>query len=149
MKIILKEDVAGLGNREQIVNVKDGYARNYLIPRGLALVATESNIKIVKEESKWKLKKEEKDKIHAENLAEKLNKLEKIEIKVKVGANDKLYGSVTSHDIAEQLSKLGYSVDKKKIVISEPIKQLGISNVTLNLFKNVNVNLKVEVLKEE
>ncbi|MCS7164213.1 MAG: 50S ribosomal protein L9 [Thermodesulfovibrio sp.] len=147
MRIILKEDVQGLGKAGQIVNVKDGYARNYLLPKGLALIADEKNLKLL-EYQKRKIEEEAKKKRQdAESIAERLSTLE-LKIQAKAGEDQKLFGSITSKDIAEALQKEGFSVDKKQINILEPIKRLGEYEVEVKLLQNVTARLKVVVVSE-
>ncbi|MEN2985817.1 MAG: 50S ribosomal protein L9 [Thermodesulfovibrionaceae bacterium] len=147
MKIILKEDIQGLGKAGQIITVKDGYARNYLIPKGLALVADEKNLKLV-EYQKRKIEQEAKRKRQdAENLAERLSELQ-LTIKAKAGEDQKLFGSITAKDIAEALQKEGISVDKKQIIINEPIKRAGEYEIQIKLVGGLVANLKINVLPE-
>ncbi|MCS7203091.1 MAG: 50S ribosomal protein L9 [Thermodesulfovibrio sp.] len=147
MRIILKEDIQGLGKAGQIITVKDGYARNYLIPKGLALIADEKNLKLV-EYQKRKIEQEAKRKRQdAENLAERLSELQ-LTIKAKAGEDQKLFGSITAKDIAEALQKEGISVDKKQIIIDEPIKRAGEYEIQIKLVGGVVANLKINVLPE-
>lgn len=147
MRVILKEDVQGLGKAGQIVNVKDGYARNYLLPKGLALIADEKNLKLL-EYQKRKIEEEAKKKRQdAESIAERLSTLE-LKIQAKAGEDQKLFGSITPKDIAEALQKEGFSVDKKQINILEPIKRLGEYEVEVKLLQNVTARLKVVVVSE-
>ena len=147
MKIILKEDVHGLGRAGQVINVKDRYARNYLLPRGLALVADEKNLKAL-EYQKKKFEEETKKKIQdAESVRQRLTAFE-LTIKAKAGEDQKLFGSITAKDIAEALQKHGLSVDKKQINISEPIKRVGEHEVELKLHSNVSAKLKINVVAE-
>ncbi len=147
MKIILKEDVHGLGRAGQVINVKDGYARNYLLPKGLALVADEKNLKAL-EYQKKKFEEEAKKKLQdAESVQQRLTAFE-LTIKAKAGEDQKLFGSITAKDIAEALQKHGFSVDKKQINISEPIKRIGEHEVELKLHSNVSAKLKINVVAE-
>ncbi|MEN2994427.1 MAG: 50S ribosomal protein L9 [Thermodesulfovibrio sp.] len=147
MRVILKEDVQGLGKAGQIVNVKDGYARNYLLPKGLALVADEKNLKVL-EYQKRKIEEEAKKKRQdAESIANRLSSLE-LKIQAKAGEDQKLFGSITAKDIAEALQKEGFSVEKKQINILEPIKRLGEYEVEVKLLQNVTARLKVVVVSE-
>jgi large subunit ribosomal protein L9 len=148
MEIILKKDYEKLGKAMDIVKVKDGFARNFLIPQGIAMPATKGNKKMIEESIKLALKKEEKRKEMAKEMAKKIEKIP-CTIKVKVGEDDKLFGSVTSQEISDFLKKEGYEIDKKSIEIEEPIKQLGVYIVKINLHKDVFANLKVWVVKEE
>jgi len=147
MKIILKEDIHGLGKAGQVINVKDGYARNYLLPRGLALIADEKNLRVL-EYQKKKFEEEAKKKLQdAESVRQMLTAFE-LTIKAKAGEDQKLFGSITAKDIAEALQKQGFSVDKKQINISEPIKRLGEHEVELKLHSNVSARLKINVVAE-
>ncbi|MCX8033697.1 MAG: 50S ribosomal protein L9 [Thermodesulfovibrio sp.] len=147
MKVILKEDVPTLGKAGQIINVKDGYARNFLIPRGLAFVADEKNIKLL-EYQKKKIEEEAKKKRQdAESVALRLSEIQ-LTIKAKAGEDHKLFGSVTSKDIAEALEKQGFSIDKKQVNIVEPIKRLGEYEVEVKLHSNIITKIKVNIIAE-
>lgn len=148
MQIILREDIDKLGNRGDVVKVKDGYARNFLLPRKLAVNANESNKKIVEQERQAHLRKEATLKGQAEELG-KLMANVTIVIKQKAGENDHLFGSVTAQDIANALEAQKYTIDRKKIVLDEPIKQLGDYKVTVKLHKDVSVEIPVSVTKDE
>jgi large subunit ribosomal protein L9 len=147
MRIILKQDDENLGDAGQIISVKDGFARNYLIPRGVAYEATNANLKRFEEEKKHLLLKSEKEKKQSEMLAEKLEKVS-CTISVAVGEEDKLFGSVTSQDIADALQEKGIELDKRKIQLEEPIKSLGIYTIPARLHPEVNANVKVWVVKK-
>ncbi len=148
MEIILLKDVDSLGKSGEKVNVAPGYARNYLIPKKLALKATKGNLKKLDDISHKDDKARERDKASAEALKEKIETLTLTLLKP-AGEEDKLYGSVTSTEIAAALSMEGIDVDKKKIVIDEAIKRLGDYTVSVKLFSEVVANLKIEVLREE
>jgi large subunit ribosomal protein L9 len=148
MQIILREDIDKLGNRGDVVKVKDGYARNFLLPRRLAVTANESNKKIVEQERQAHLRKEATLKGQAEELGKLMANLT-IVIKQKAGENDHLFGSVTAQDIANALEAQKYTIDRKKIVLDEPIKQLGDYKVTVKLHKEVSVEIPVSVTKDE
>jgi large subunit ribosomal protein L9 len=148
MQIILREDIDKLGNRGDLVKVKDGYARNFLLPRRLAVSANESNKKIVEQERQAHLRKEATLKGQAEELGKLMANLS-IVIKQKAGENDHLFGSVTAQDIANALEAQKYTIDRKKIVLDEPIKQLGDYKVTVKLHKDVSVEIPVSVTKDE
>ncbi len=148
MQIILREDIDKLGNRGDMVKVKDGYARNFLLPRRLAVTANESNRKIVEQERQAHLRKEATLKGQAEDLGKLMANLS-IVIKQKAGENDHLFGSVTAQDIANALEAQKYTIDRKKIVLDEPIKQLGDYKVTVKLHKDVSVEIPVSVTKDE
>ncbi|HAP68033.1 MAG TPA: 50S ribosomal protein L9 [Nitrospinae bacterium] len=147
MKLILKDDVKGLGGMGQEVDVADGYGRNYLIPKGLAMAATVGNLKILKNEISQKGRKIVKLKGEAEDLAKRIEKIS-CRLAKKAGESDKLFGSVTSQEIAEQLKKEGFNIDKRKIDIDTPIKNLGTHSVSIRVYPGVVANLKVEVVKE-
>ncbi len=148
MKIILKEDVERLGRKGDIVTVKDGYARNYLIPRGLALPVTRGNIRMIEEEKRRLLRQREKEAKTAQELADKLSSLE-LEIYKKAGENDVLYGSVTAADLAEALKEKGFEVDRKNILLEEPIKRLGVHYFEVRVHHDVKARVRVVVKKEE
>ncbi|ACI20510.1 50S ribosomal protein L9 [Thermodesulfovibrio yellowstonii] len=147
MKVILKEDVHGLGRAGQTINVKDGYARNYLLPRGLALIADEKNLKVLEYQKKKFEEQAKKKRQDAESIAERLSALE-LTIKAKAGEDQKLFGSITAKDIAELLQKEGFLVDKKQINISEPIKRVGEHEVEVKLLSNLSAKLKINVVAE-
>lgn len=147
MKIILLEDVDKLGKRGAVVSVKDGYGRNFLLPRKLAAVATEGNLKRVEMEAKKYKVKEAKEEADASQIKANLEALS-LSIEMKAGEGDVLFGSVTSADIAELLEKKGYNIDKRKIELDEPIKRLGSYQVPVKLFKSVSANIKIDVVKE-
>jgi large subunit ribosomal protein L9 len=147
MEVILREHVDNLGKRGEIVKVADGYARNYLLPRNLALPATDANRKHVERERKIVEGREAQERSQAEGIASKLAALE-IVITRRVGETDQLYGSVTSADIAESLKAKGFEVDRRKLILPEPIKAIGDHEVPLKLHREVTVPLKVRVLKE-
>ena len=147
MKIILRQDVERLGQRGDIITVKDGFARNYLIPRKLALVATPGNLKTFQEEKKQLDVRENKDRRLAEQLAKKMKSVS-ITATVAVGEEDRVFGSVTAQTIAGLLKDKGYEIDKKKILLEEPIKALGVYTVSLKLHQDVEGKVKVWVVKE-
>lgn len=147
MEIILRQDYQGLGKTGDVVKVKDGYARNFLIPKGIAYVASKENKKRLENELKLKSWKVEKEKLAAEELAKKLANVS-CTIPVQVGEEDKLFGSVTSQNIAEALAAQGIEVDRRKIQLEEPIKSLGIYSVPIKLHPEVEATVKVWVVKE-
>jgi len=147
MQVILREHVDNLGRRGEIVKVADGYARNYLLPRKLALLATEGNKKqIERERGKFVVKEAEEQKV-AEAMAERLGALD-IAIAKKVGETEALYGSVTTADIAEALAAKGVEIDRRKLHLSEPIKRLGEFDVPVRLHPDVTAHVKVRVVAE-
>ncbi len=147
MKLVLREDVDTLGKRGQVINVAKGYARNFLLPKKLAFIATDENIVRVEQQKKIVHAKELREKEEAEELAKKFKDLS-ITIIKKVAENQVLYGSVSQGDIAEKLVEEGYEIDKKRIVIDEPIKKLGIYDVSIMLHTEVVPTIKVWVVKE-
>lgn len=148
MEIILRKDVENLGSIGETVNVKNGYARNYLIPRNLAYIATEGARKRIELEKRQYAKQVAKEKEGAELLAEQLSELQ-ISIPMKVGEEGKLYGSVTPQMIAQELSIRGYDIDRRSIVIDDPIKSLGVFDVKVKLHPEVTGTLKIWVISEE
>ncbi|HUJ23411.1 MAG TPA: 50S ribosomal protein L9 [Bryobacteraceae bacterium] len=147
MEIILREDIDKLGARGQVVKVASGYARNYLLPKRLAVPATAANKKIVEQERQAHLRREAKMKSEAEDLAKLLGGVT-VTIAQKAGENDQLFGSVTAKDISEALEKQNFSVDRRKIQIEEPIKQLGDYKITVRLHREVPVEVTVQVVRE-
>jgi large subunit ribosomal protein L9 len=147
MEVILREHVDNLGRRGEIVKVADGYARNYLLPRKLALPATESNKKHVERERKKLETRESEEKAQAEAIAARLVSVE-IVIARRVGETDQLFGSVTAADITEFLKEKGFEVDRRRIILPEPLKMIGDHDVPLKLHREVTVPLKVRVVKE-
>jgi large subunit ribosomal protein L9 len=148
MEVILREEVEKLGNRGSIVKVADGYARNYLLPKKLAVAATESNRKIVEQEREAWLRKEAKIKTDAEDLARLLSGVT-LTFRQKVGENDHLFGSVTAKDIADALEKKNFHLDRRKVLLEEPIKTLGEHKVSLRLHREVSTEIPVIVEKED
>ena len=148
MKVILKNDVRNLGSYGDEVEVADGYGRNYLIPKGLALQATDQNKSVIDQKKKIILTRLEKDKTEAESIVNQLL-AEEICFKRKAGESDKIFGSVTSHDIAEFLNAKGFNIDKKKILLDDPIKNLGSFTVSIKIHPDVPCTLSVKVDKEE
>ncbi|RJQ48248.1 MAG: 50S ribosomal protein L9 [Nitrospiraceae bacterium] len=146
MKVILKDDVKGLGIMGSVVNVANGYGRNYLIPRNLAIEANPKNIRQLEHEKNIILARSKKIIRSAEDLAKKISGIT-LSIEAQSGEEDKLFGSVTSMDIAEALIAQGVEVDKRKIVLEEPIKRLGTYTVTVKLHHDVSANVTVEVKK--
>jgi large subunit ribosomal protein L9 len=146
MKIILKEDVKDLGAMGAVIDVANGYGRNYLIPRNLAVEANPKNIKQFEHQKNIILTKAKKVKMDADELANNLSAMT-IEIEVKAGEEDKLFGSVTSKDIAEAIAKQGIEIDKRKILLEEPIKRLGTYEVSIKMHQDVTATLNVEVKK--
>jgi large subunit ribosomal protein L9 len=147
MEIILREHVEHLGKRGEIVKVADGYARNYLLPRKLALPVTAGNRKHVERERKIMETRESEEKGQAQAMGARLNAID-IAIARRVGDTQQLYGSVTSSDIADFLKAKGFEIDRRKLILPEPIKTIGEHTVPLKLHREVTIPLKVRVVKE-
>jgi len=146
MKIILIKDVENLGKKGDILSVKDGYARNYLIPKGFAKEATPSVIKEFEMKEALKKKREEKKKKKAEEIK---NKIEKISLTFSLKGKEKIYGAITSKDIIEELNKKGFNVEKGSLKIEKPLKEPGFYEIPLKIHPEVEANLKVWIVKEE
>jgi large subunit ribosomal protein L9 len=148
MEVILREDIEKLGTRGQVVKVAPGYARNFLLPKKMAVAATEANKKIVEQERQAHLRKEVKAQGEAQDLA-KIMTGATVRIAQKAGENDQLFGSVTSKDIAEALTAQNYNIDRRKIQLEDPIRQLGEYKVQVRLHRDVTAEITVIVAKEE
>ena len=146
-KVLLREDVDDLGARGEIVRVRAGYARNYLLPRNLAVEATAGNVKGIEAERAALLKKEAKERATAEAQSQQMGALD-LEFKRKAGEQGHLYGSVTSMDLAEALKERGYEIDRHRIHLREPLKRLGDYTVPVRLHREVTIDLKVKVSPE-
>lgn len=147
MKVILKQDVKSLGFKDDVVAVKNGYANNYLIPQGMAAVANPSNVKVLEENLRQAAFKQEKIKLDADKIAGKLNGYT-LKLGAKAGANDKIFGSITSLQISQALKNEGFEVDRRKIVLDQDIKVLGNYTATVNLHREVSVKVNLEVVPE-
>ena len=147
MKVILLEDVRGTGKAGDVANVSDGYARNMLIPRGLAVEATAQNIKQLEKKKEAMAKKFAEDKAAALELKKKLEEVT-VEVRTKAGKDGKVFGSVTSKDIADALNQMGFDIDKKKIQLDSPIKATGMTDVNVKLFTEISGRVKVNVVSE-
>ncbi|WP_195574002.1 50S ribosomal protein L9 [Paenibacillus sp. 1001270B_150601_E10] len=147
MKVIFLQDVKGQGKKGQIKEVSEGYGNNFLIKNGLARPATEGNMKTLEQQKKSEEKKKEQEKLDAEKLAAKLGETT-VEVKTKAGEGGRLFGAVTSKQIAEALAKIGMKIDKRKIELNEPIRSLGYTNVEVKLHPDVRGTLKVHVTEE-
>ena len=147
MEVILKEDVTKLGSRGDVVRVAEGYGRNFLLPRKLAIEATDGNKKVVEQMRAAAVRRSATEKIHAEELSKQFDGLS-VSFQRRSGENDQLFGSVTSGDIAEALEKKGFSLDRRKIQIHEPLKTIGEFTVPVKLHKDVTAHLKVVIEKE-
>ena len=148
MDVILREDIANLGTRGQVVKVAPGYARNFLLPKKLAVSASGSNQKIIEQERQAHLRKEAKLQVEAQELSKLMTGVS-ITINQKAGENDQLFGSVTSKDVGDGLAAQGYTIDRRKIQLDEPIKSLGEFKVPVRLHKDVTAEVTVIVAKEE
>ena len=147
MEVILREHVEHLGRRGEIVKVADGYARNYLLPRKLALRATEGNRKHVERERKIVETREAEERGQAEAIAQRLTDIE-ISFARRVGETEQLYGSVTAADIADYLKAKGFDIDKRKLILPDALKTLGEHTVPLKLHREVSIPLKVQIVRE-
>lgn len=147
MEVILKQDVQGLGYKNDVVKVKPGYGRNYLIPNGVALIANESNKRLIAENTRQAAHKAAKVKQDAQSLAEKIGDLT-VEIKTKAGETGKIFGAVTALQVAEALKNRGFDIDRKKVVLKDSPKQLGTYTATLDLHKEVKHEIKINVTGE-
>jgi large subunit ribosomal protein L9 len=147
MKVILKQDIKNLGYKDDVVAVKNGYANNFLIPQGMAMVANESNLKVLNENLKQAAFKQEKIRKDADAMSEKLKDVS-VQIGAKVGANDKIFGSITPLQISQALKNKGFEVDRRKIVLDQDPKTIGEFTATVNLHREVSVQVGVEVVSE-
>ena len=148
MEVILKEDVDKLGHRGDVVKVADGYGRNYLLPGKLAIEATAANKAVIEQMKASAVRKLAKEKVESEGLSRQLEAVELV-FERKVGENDHLFGSVTSADIAQQLAAKGFTIDRRKISLEEPLKSLGEFHVPIKLHREVTTHLKVTVKAEQ
>lgn len=147
MEVILKEDVPSLGSRGDVVKVAEGYGRNYLLPRKLAIVATAGNKSVIEQMKAASVRRSAKEKTQAEALSKQFDGLS-VSFTRKSGENDQLFGSVTSGDIAEALAKKSFDIDRRKIQLHEPLKTVGEFTVPIKLHKDVTTHLKVVIEKE-
>ena len=146
MKVILKADIKGVGKKDEVINASDGYARNYLFPKNLAVEANSENMSKLKAKQESNAFKKSKEKESAMELAQKLERI-LLKVQVRTGENGKIFGGVSSKEIAENLNKdYKYVVDKKKIDLKEPIKELGTKTVDIKLYEGVIAHLKVDVI---
>jgi|SRR5579883_3002946 len=148
MEVILREDVEKLGSRGDVVKVANGYARNFLLPRKLAVYATEANKKIVAQERDAAVRREAKEQADAQHLAQLMSSAS-VTIARRAGENDQLFGSVTAQDIATALEAQNFHIERRKIQLDEPIRTLGEHKVTVRLHKNVSLDVPVHVTREE
>ena len=148
MKVILKQDIKGVGRKDEIINASDGYARNFLLPKGLAVEANNENMSKLKAKEDSKAYKKEIEKEEAKKVAEKLAGIQ-LKVEVKSGENGKIFGGVSAKEIADLLkSNYNIEVDKKKIDLKETIKQTGMFNIDLKLYEGVNAKLKIHIIGE-
>lgn len=147
MKVIFIKDVKGQGKKGQVKEVSEGYASNFLLPRGLARPATEGNVKVLENQNAAEQKRKQQEKEEAVALGEKLETVT-VELKAKAGEGGKLFGAITSKQIAEALGKQGYKIDKRKIELDEPIRTLGVTQMSVKLHPDVKATLKVQVTEE-
>jgi len=148
MQVILKTDIENVGKLGEVVNVKPGYARNYLVPKQMAMFATSGNRKRFEQERKKLEERLEKQRFEAKDLSEKLEHLT-VTIPVRVGEHDKLYGSVNNNHIAEALAEQGFNIDKKKIELEHPIRSLGDYYIGVKIYPNVQPQLHVQVVRHD
>jgi len=148
MEVILREDIEKLGARGDVVKVAAGYARNFLLPKRMAVAATDSNRKIVEQERQAHLRKEAKASGEAQDLAKLIGAVT-ISIARKAGENDQLFGSVTANDVADALAAQHYTIDRRKIQLDEPIRTLGEHKVSIRLHREVSADVTVNVTREE
>jgi large subunit ribosomal protein L9 len=147
MDVILREHVEHLGRRGDVVKVAEGYARNYLLPRKLALAVTDNNKRQIEREKRIAEARDAEERSQAEAIAQRLAQLD-VEIPRRVGEHDTLYGSVTSQDIAQALKEKGFDVDKRKITLAEPLKALGETTVPVKIHRDVTAQLRVKVVAQ-
>jgi large subunit ribosomal protein L9 len=147
MEVILKEDVAKLGSRGDVVKVAEGYGRNYLLPRKLAIQATAGNKKVIEQMKAAAVRRSAKEKAQAEELAKQFDGVS-VSFLRRAGEHDQLFGSVTSSDVADSLEKKGFNIDRRKIQLHEPLRTLGEFTVPIKLHKDVTAHLKVVIEKE-
>jgi len=148
MEVILREDVDKLGTRGQVVKVANGYARNFLLPKRLAVVASEANKKVIEQERMAHVRREAKEKSEAQDLSKLMTGVV-LTMKRKAGDQEQLFGSVTAQDISDALAAKNFTVDRRKVHLDEPIKQLGEHTINLRLHREVSIPIQVNVLREE
>ncbi len=147
MEVILKKDIEKLGKAGEVVSVKDGYARNFLLPQGLGLPASTANLKIIEQEREKTALRRQKEKEQAQKLAEKISAVS-CTITAQAGEGGKLYGSITNQDIAQAYQAEGIEIDRRKIELSQPIKEVGVFKIEIKLHPEVTAQAKVWVVKE-
>jgi large subunit ribosomal protein L9 len=147
MKIIFIKDLKGQGKKDEIKEVKDGYARNFLIKNGYAVPFTKAGVVKITENNNKKLEEENNTKKIANDLKEKIEKLN-IKFKLKVGENEKVFGSISNKQISDELKKIGFNIDKKDITVDQHLSSLGYHPVSIQLYKEIIANIKIEIIKE-
>ncbi|MDL2289370.1 50S ribosomal protein L9 [Clostridia bacterium OttesenSCG-928-F22] len=145
MKVILQQDLKGTGKSGEVINVSEGYARNYLLPKGLALPADAANMNEYTQKQNAAKHKKDLEKQQAQEAADKLSG-SKITIAAKTGENGKLFGSITSKEISEELSKIGFAIDKRKVELKEPIRTLSTQEVVIKVYAGITAKITVEVV---
>ena len=148
MRVILKQDVEKMGRKGDVINVSNGYGRNFLLPKKLAIEVTPSNLKMIEIERTSLKKKVERERLSSQGLIEKLNQVT-LSFARRSGDKDVIFGSVSSGDIRDELAKLGFDIDKKKVLLDEPIKRLGNFTVRIKVYQDDRAEVRVVVLKEE
>lgn len=148
MEVILKEDVTSLGHRGEVVKVADGYGRNYLLPKKLAMEATPANKAVIEQMKAASVRRSAKEKSEAEQLVVQLNAVSLVFTR-RVGEHDQLFGSVTSSDIAQELAAKGFNIDRRKVQLDEPLKQVGEFHISVKLHREVTAHVAVTVKGEE
>ncbi len=148
MKVILKDDIKGLGSAGEVKDVSPGYARNFLLPRGLAIAADSGNIETLKKQQQAEQKRRQKEREEAEKLKEKIEQAP-LTIVANAGEGGRLFGSITSKDIGESLARTGIKIDRRKIMLSEPVRQLGEHQIVIRLQPQVDATLVLEVKAEQ
>ena len=146
-EVILRKDIEGLGRLGSVVSVAPGFARNYLVPKMMAYPASAGNLKRIESDKRLAAQVAEKEKAEAQALAARIGELS-LTFQVKVGEEERLYGSVTSQDVADEVAKQGFEIDRRKVQLDEPIKQLGVYSVGIRLHPEVTAEIKVWVVKE-
>lgn len=146
MKVILTQDIKGVGKKDEIINANDGYARNFLLPRKLAVEASAKNMSLLQGRKDSANFKKEQEKENALQLQDKLSKI-MLKIKVKAGGNGKIFGSITSKEIATELkNQYSIEIDKKKIILKDPIKEIGVFNIEIKLYEGITGKLKIDIV---
>jgi len=148
MRVILKQDVEKVGRKGDVINVSNGYGRNFLLPKKLAIEVTPSNLKMIEIERTSLKKKVERERLSFQGLIEKLNQMT-LSFARRSGDKDVIFGSVSSGDIRDELAKLGFDIDKKKVLLDEPIKRLGNFTVRIKVYQDDRAEVRIVVLKEE